>query len=66
MQKIMNVLLLECLPKLIFSKLKQFTTFGMFWFSLNTQDYFSQMKVSNDKDYTGNILMKREMHRECV
>lgn len=62
LQKIINVLLLKSLPKLMFSKLNQFITFGIFWFLLNTQAYLVQMKVSNDKDHTGNMLMARQTH----
>lgn len=65
-QKIINVLLLKGLPKLMFSKLKQFIKFGIFWILLNIQVYLVQVKVAHDKDHTGNILMEREMPRECV
>lgn len=58
-QKIINVLLLKTLPKLMFLKLKQFIAYGIFWILLNIQAYLVQMKVSNDKDHTGNILMER-------
>jgi type III secretory pathway component EscU len=58
-QKIINVLLLKSLLKLMFSKLKQFITFGIFWFLFNTQAYLVQMKVSNDKDQTGDLVMER-------
>ena len=43
----------------MFSKLKQFITFGIFGVLLNTQAYLVQVKVANDKDHTGNILMER-------
>jgi succinate-acetate transporter protein len=43
----------------MFSKLKQFITFGIFWFLFNTQAYLVQMKVSNDKDQTGDLVMER-------
>ena len=58
-QKTINVLLLKSLPMLMFSKLNQLIAFGTFQFLLTMQSYLVQMKVSNDKDRTGNILMER-------
>lgn len=58
-EKITHVLLLKSLPKLMFSKLRQFITFGIFGVLLNTQAYLVQVKVANDKDHTGDILMER-------
>lgn len=64
--QIINVLLLQSLLKLMFSKLEQFITLGIFWFLLNAQARLSKCKCPMTKITNGTELMERSTHRELV